>query len=303
MHDDPHFAPAAAGFQALQDRICAALEGLDGTAFRHDDWTRDDAELRGFGRTRVLEGGAVLEKAGVNFSQVHGEFSEAFAATMPGAGRAFVATGISLVLHPRSPHIPTVHMNYRRLSRGNVGWFGGGADLTPYYLDLTDVRHFHRVHRDVCRSYADVVDWPTLVRDCDRYFVLPHRGERRGVGGLFFDHWGEVPERMAEFVAAAGNAFLDAWLPIAQRHLADGYGERERAWQLARRGRYVEFNLVHDRGTLFGLKTGGRIESVLMSLPPLAAWPYDPHVAPDSREAELLRMVRAGYDPTSDPDL
>jgi coproporphyrinogen III oxidase len=309
MATDPHFETAALFFQDLQDRIVAALERLDGGRFRHDDWTRDEGEpagpvLGGFGRTRVLEGGAVLEKAGVNFSQVHGKFSEAFAATMPGAGLDFMATGISLVLHPRNPYVPTVHMNYRRLARGDAsgdggwhGWFGGGADLTPYYFDPQDAQHFHDVHRRVCDRFSDIADWSELVAACDRYFQLPHRGERRGIGGIFFDHRGEQPDRTFAFARAAGDAFLDAWLPIAVRHRDDAYGERERAWQLVRRGRYVEFNLIQDRGTLFGLKTGGRIESILMSLPPLASWQYGLTPTPGSPEAELLAVLRAGYRP------
>ena len=301
---DPHIAPAATYFQELQARIVESLERLDGSAsFGRDDWVPEPdlatggPVLGGLGRTCVLEGGAVLEKAGVAFSQVHGRFSEAFAATMPGEGLEFHATGISLVLHPRSPWIPTVHMNCRRIARGSVGWFGGGADLTPYYYDADDTRHFHGVLRAACRDFADVADHGALKSACDRYFHLPHRGEARGVGGIFFDHIAAQPDRAFAFVQATGDAFLDAWLPIAQRHKARTWTQRERDWQLLRRGRYVEFNLVHDRGTLFGLKTGGRIESILMSMPPLAAWHYRREPDPGSPEATLLAIVRGGLPP------
>ena len=310
MVTDPHFAPACAYFQALQDRITTALEALDGSGrFVRDDWQRDPPGSRpdgsgtdspilgGFGRTRVLEGGALLEKAGVNYSEVHGRFSEAFAATMPGDGLEFVAAGISLVLHPCSPWIPTVHMNYRRLARGATGWFGGGADLTPAYFDVGDARHFHAVHQAACAPFGDVVDHAELKAACDRYFFLPHRGETRGVGGIFFDQRLDAPERVFAFVQAAGNALLDAWLPIAERHRDRPWSERERQWQLLRRGRYVEFNLVHDRGTLFGLRTGGRIESILMSLPPLAAWHYDVRPEPGTPEAELVAVLKHGFAP------
>jgi coproporphyrinogen III oxidase len=298
MSLDPLFEPAADHFLDLQTRIVAALEALDGHAtFHRDEWTRDESEvpdgpsLRGWGRTCALEGGAVLEKAGVAFSKVRGRLAQGHAEAMPGDGLDFQATGVSLVLHPRNPHVPIVHLNYRRLARGATAWFGGGADLTPCYLDPQDVQHFHETHRRVCEQHARVADWPTLHRDCDAYFYLPHRGERRGVGGLFFDHMAANPEEMFAFVKAVGDAFLPAWLPIAQRHRDDPYGDRERQWQLVRRGRYVEFNLVHDRGTVFGLRTGGRIESILMSMPPLAAWGYDLQPEPGSPEAVMQQAL------------
>ena len=305
---DPLFQQAATYFQSLQDRIVAALETLDGGKFRHDDWQREEPRtdpqaphsplLGGFGRTRVLDGGQVLERAGVNFSQVHGRFSPQFAATMPGEGLEFVAAGISLVLHPRSPFIPTVHMNYRRLARQSGGWFGGGADLTPNYFNHADAQHFHATWRDVCQQHQQMIDWPTLKSDCDQYFQLPHRQEARGIGGIFFDHRADAPQAMFDFVQAAGDAFLPSWLPIAQRHLDDPYTERERHWQLLRRGRYVEFNLVVDRGTIFGLKTGGRIESILMSLPAEARWQYDVQPPANSPEAQMQEVLRHGFTPT-----
>ena len=300
---DPLFDPAVAHFVALQDRIMAALEAFDGKTFLHDDWTRDDHNhdenspvLDGWGRTRVLENGHFFEKAGVNFSCVHGRFTPGFAATMPGDGLEFHATGVSLVLHPRNPHVPTVHMNYRRLSRGGSGWFGGGADLTPYYFDAQDAVHFHRTHRQACETFEDIVDWPKLKQACDAYFFLPHRSEQRGIGGIFFDHLSQQPERTWQFVQSAADAFLPAYLPIAARHRDEAVTEAQRQWQLIRRGRYVEFNLVHDRGTLFGLKTNGRIESILMSLPNLVAWQYNHQPDVGSPEARLLRVLRQGLD-------
>lgn len=300
---DALFGEASAFFEALQGDIVDALERLDGRAtFRRDDWTRDDPgndrglpALRGRGRTCVIEGGRVLERGGVAFSDIRGRFgSEEFARSMPGDGLDFAATGISLVLHPHSPHIPTVHMNYRRLSRGGTGWFGGGADLTPNYLDRQDIGHFRRTLRQACLDHPDVVDAAELERACDKYFYLGHRGETRGVGGIFFDHRTDRPDQTWAFVQDAGRAFLPAWLPIAERHQERPWTEAERQWQLLRRGRYVEFNLVWDRGTLFGLRTGGRIESILMSMPAHAAWAYDHQPAAGSPEAAMVEVLRNG---------
>ncbi len=275
---------AIAYFRDLQDRIVARVEEIDGQRFREDAWEREGG---GGGRSRVLIEGGVFEKAGVNFSDVHGEMSEDFAKQVPGEGRAFTACGISLVLHPRNPMVPTVHANFRFLTKGDKQWFGGGADLTPFYPYREDVVHFHRVWQGVCSAHADVVDYSKLKRDCDHYFHLPHRDEARGVGGVFFDYLEGELERTFEFVRAAGDAFLDAYLPIVRRRLGDPYDEAQKEFQEYRRGRYVEFNLVYDRGTLFGLKTGGRIESILMSLPAKARWWYDYKAPPGSREAEL----------------
>jgi coproporphyrinogen III oxidase len=287
---------AAAFFQDLQDRLTTALEEIDGSGrFREDLWQRSD-ELRpadrssaagGGGRTRVLADGGIFEKGGVNFSEVRGEMSEEFARQVPGEGRSFTATGISLVLHPRNPMVPTVHANFRYLTKGDRWWFGGGADLTPYYPYREDVVHFHRVWKQSCDKHARVADYPRLKKWCDDYFFLPHRGEPRGVGGIFFDYLeGDFAELFA-FVQDAGNAFLDAYLPIVRRRRDEPYGARERNFQEFRRGRYVEFNLLYDRGTVFGLKTGGRVESILMSLPPAVRWLYDYRPEPGSREAEL----------------
>ncbi len=276
---------AADYFRSLQDSVCSALEALDGAArFREDAWQREGG---GGGRSRVLADGAVFEKAGVNFSEVFGQMSPEFAKQVPGEGLDFTAAGVSLVLHPRNPFVPTVHANFRFLTKGDKQWFGGGADLTPYYPFRDDVIHFHRTWRDVCRQHAGLVDYPRFKKWCDDYFYLPHRAEPRGVGGIFFDYLEGDLERLFGFVRDCGDALPGSYLPIARRRKDLPYGERERAFQEFRRGRYVEFNLIYDRGTLFGLKTGGRTESILMSLPPVARWRYDYRPEPGSREAEL----------------
>jgi len=276
---------AAAYFQTLQRQICAALEGLDGREhFREDVWQREGG---GGGRSRVLAGGRVFEKAGVNFSEVNGKLSPEFAAQIPGEGYEFTATGISLVLHPLSPLVPTVHANFRYLTKGSRSWFGGGADLTPYYAYREDVIHFHRTWRDACQGHPPPVDYTRFKNWCDEYFFLAHRGEPRGVGGIFFDYlegdWGAL----FRFVQDCGNSFLKAYEPIVRRRMDLAFTESQRLFQQFRRGRYVEFNLLYDRGTVFGLKTGGRVESILMSLPPVARWEYDYRPDPGSREADL----------------
>jgi coproporphyrinogen III oxidase len=277
-------------FRSLQDRICAALAELDGqVGFREDAWQREGG---GGGRSRVLVDGGVFEKAGVNFSEVFGQMSEEFAAQVPGQGRDFTATGISLVLHPRSPMVPTVHANFRYLTKGDKEWFGGGADLTPYYPYRQDVIHFHRVWKKVCTKHPAPVDYERFKQWCDEYFFLPHRGEARGIGGIFFDYLEGQREALLTFVQDCGDAFLEAYLPIAQRRKEEPYTEKQRRFQEFRRGRYAEFNLIYDRGTLFGLKTGGRIESILMSLPPVVRWWYDFHPEPGSREAELYEYLK-----------
>ncbi|HYO52199.1 oxygen-dependent coproporphyrinogen oxidase [Archangium sp.] len=274
---------------ALQDDICGALERLDGEArFREDPWQRPGG---GGGRSRVLEDGAVLEKGGVSTSVVFGELEEAFAKKLQGEGRAFWAAGISLVLHPRNPHVPTVHANYRFIHQGGKAWFGGGADLTPYYLQEEDAVHFHRVHKEACDRH-DPAYYPRFKEDCDKYFYLRHREEARGVGGIFFENMGGDLEREFALVRDAGRAFLPAYLPIAERRKDTPYTEAQRFWQEVRRGRYVEFNLVWDRGTTFGLETKGRTESILMSLPPRVRWRYDHHPAPGSAEAKLVEVLR-----------
>jgi coproporphyrinogen III oxidase len=278
----------------LQDRICGALAAEDGSAFREDAWERPAG---GGGRTRVLEDGAVLEKAGVNFSHVTGGRLPASAtAQRPElAGRSFEALGVSLVIHPRNPYVPTSHANVRffvaqRPGEEPVWWFGGGFDLTPYYGFREDVVHWHRTARAACEPFgADV--YTCFKQWCDEYFHLRHRDEPRGVGGLFFDDLNAGGfERCFALLRSVGDHYLPAYLPILRRRRTTPYGEREVAFQHYRRGRYVEFNLVYDRGTLFGLQSGGRTESILMSLPPRVSWRYDWHPAPGSPEAELYEV-------------
>ena len=275
---------AAKYFASLQDRICRALEEADGSAhFREDEWSREGG---GGGRPRIMEDGAVFEKAGVNFSAVEGELPEAFAARIElGEGRSFFATGVSLVLHPHNPHVPTVHANFRYLEKGDAAWFGGGTDLTPYYPVRDDVMHFHQTLKDACDRH-DPHYYPRFKKWCDDYFFIKHRQETRGVGGIFFDYLQGNLESLFAFVQDVGESFLPAYLPILKERQDSLYTEREREFQLIRRGRYVEFNLVYDRGTIFGLETRGRTESILMSLPPLASWTYDYHPQEGTPEAE-----------------
>lgn len=288
---------AQSAVEALQDTICAALEAIDGRArFVEDRWERDGG---GGGRTRVLVGGAVFEKGGVNTSAVHGELPDALREHLPGTGSTFFATGVSLVLHPLNPNVPTTHANFRYIERGDAGWFGGGADLTPYVLFDDDARHFHAALAAPCDA-LDPELYPRFKAWCDRYFFLPHRGEARGVGGLFFD-WIRPDERhdleaLFAWWRATGDAFLPAYVPIVERRRDLAYDDALRAWQLMRRGRYVEFNLLYDRGTKFGLQTAGRVESILMSMPPLVRWDYDVKVAPGSPEARLLDVLRSPRD-------
>jgi coproporphyrinogen III oxidase len=277
---------AYAYFAGLQERIVAALEQADGKPFSRDSWDRAEG---GGGITRVLEEGNVFERGGVNLSRVHGTRlpPSATAARPQLAGRSYEAMGVSLVLHPRNPYCPTVHMNVRHFSAGDTWWFGGGMDLTPYYGFEEDARHFHATCKQALAPFgADY--YPRFKRWCDEYFHLKHRNEPRGIGGIFFD---DLADGDLDFsfglVRSVGDAFLDAYLPIFERRQGTPFTERERDFQLYRRGRYVEFNLVYDRGTLFGLQSGGRTESILMSLPPRAAWRYDWQPAPGSPEEKL----------------
>lgn len=276
----------------LQDSICAALEREDGSGhFQEDPWTRPEG---GGGRSRVMSAGAVFEKAGVGFSHVTGTSLPASAtATRPElAGKSFQALGVSLVLHPLNPYVPTVHLNVRFFIAGEgadaVWWFGGGFDLTPYYGFTADCIHWHRTARAACEPFgADL--HPRFKKWCDDYFFLKHRQEARGIGGLFFDDFNALGfTRSFALMRSIGDAFLPAYLPIVQQRKATPYGQRERDFQLYRRGRYVEFNLVWDRGTHFGLQSGGRTESILMSLPPLVAWHYNWQPKLGTPEAQLM---------------
>jgi len=311
---------------ALQASICARAEALEraagetsgaaAAAFVVDAWEREGGAkaVGGYGSTRVIANGAVFEKGGVNTSVVTGAaLPPSVIAQRPELeGHGFFAAGVSVVLHPRNPYAPAAHCNYRYFEARNDGvrsawWFGGGADLTPYYPALEDVRHFHRTLRAACDRH-DPAFYPAFKAWCDRYFYLKHRDETRGAGGIFYDYldadgFGESGERTAlaeeravedhlAFMRDAGEAFGEAYFPLVERHARDPFGERERSFQLLRRGRYVEFNLVYDRGTAFGLQSGGRTESILMSLPPLARWAYDERPAPGTPEAALAAYLR-----------
>jgi coproporphyrinogen III oxidase len=277
----------------LQNRIVAEMERVDGHAFQHDRWERGEG---GGGETRIIENGGVFERGGVNFSRVKGERlpASASAAHPELGGRAFQAMGVSLVMHPRNPYIPTVHMNVRFLIATKPGsdpawWFGGGMDLTPYYGFEEDARHFHAVSRQALEPFGPDL-YPRFKRWCDEYFYLRHRGEPRGIGGIFFDDLTDGGfDRCFGMMRSVGDHFLPAYVPVLERRRDLPFGERERDFQAYRRGRYVEFNLVYDRGTLFGLQSGGRAESILMSLPPLVKWRYDWKPDPSSEEGRLYR--------------
>lgn len=280
----------------LQDRICTAIETLDGSArFTTDDWAREGG---GGGKTKVIASGPVIEKGGVNTSVVWGKMTDPMRAQLRMEGSKWFASGLSLVIHPKNPYVPTVHANWRYFELydedGYVTdrWFGGGSDLTPYYLFEADARHFHRTLREAMEPFGKNY-YPTFKKNCDDYFVNRHRGaEMRGIGGVFYDHLrpatGAEAETLFAFQRSGGDHFLSAWLPIAGKRKDEPYGPREIEWQEIRRGRYVEFNLLHDRGTLFGLRTGGRTDSILMSLPPRARWEYNYKPAAQSPEAKLL---------------
>jgi len=273
-------------FQQLQTTIVEALQALDDhVTFLEDRWEHTEG---GGGITRVLNDGNVFERAGVNFSRVEGRtLPPSILEQFPEAGsHPFSGTGISLVIHPRNPYVPTVHMNYRYFQAGPVWWFGGGMDLTPYYPFEEDVREFHRTLKTICDRH-DPDYYPRFKPWCDEYFFIEHRNEPRGVGGIFFDYLQGDFDAIAGFVRDCGDTFLDLYLPMVRRRKDTPFGDRERSFQLYRRGRYVEFNLVYDRGTRFGLQTKGRIESILMSLPPLVSWQYDYQPEPGSPEAEL----------------
>ncbi|PZR23201.1 MAG: oxygen-dependent coproporphyrinogen oxidase [Flavobacterium psychrophilum] len=284
--------------QQLQDTITSGLEAVDGTAkFREDIWERAEG---GGGRTRVIENGSVFEKGGVNISAVHGPLPPAMQAYFKVGDVDFFACGLSLVIHPKNPFVPTVHANWRYFEmydkQGNVvdSWFGGGQDLTPYYLFDEDAKHFHQTCKTACDKHNP--DFYTkFKKQCDEYFWNAHRDEARGIGGLFFDHCKATEDfsmdNWYDFVTEVGNSFLQAYVPIVERRKDIAYTEENRTWQEIRRGRYVEFNLVHDKGTLFGLKTNGRMESILMSLPPHVQWVYDHHPAAGSEEERLIKIL------------
>jgi len=278
----------------LQDEICNRLSVVDGSAFREDDWQHENGS--GGGRTRVLADGVVIEKGGVNFSHITGDkLPQAATNKRPElAGKKFQAMGVSLVIHPRNPFAPTSHMNVRFFIAGAdtdnpIWWFGGGFDMTPYYGFKEDAVHWHSAAKQACDPFGHEI-YTKYKKWCDDYFYLPHRDEQRGIGGLFFDDLNEDSfEQSFAFMQSVGNHFIDAYLPILERRKDTAYEQKHRDWQLLRRGRYVEFNLVHDRGTLFGLQSGGRTESILMSMPPLVAWEYQADPEPGTKEEQLLK--------------
>jgi coproporphyrinogen III oxidase len=309
MPNQPDIEAVRSYLLELQDRICQTLEAEDGgAAFREDTWTRPDG---GGGRSRIIEDGEVFEKGGINFSDVQGDaLPPSASANRPElAGRGFRAMGVSLVMHPHNPFVPTSHMNVRffiaeKAGEPPVWWFGGGFDLTPYYGNDEDVVHWHQTARAACDGFGDDDGAAVHARFkhwCDRYFFLKHRNEARGVGGLFFDdlnEWGF--ERSFAFMRSVADHYLPGYRPIVARRKGTCYGQVERDFQKIRRGRYVEFNLVYDRGTLFGLQSGGRAESILMSLPPEVSWRYDWQPQPDSPEAELFERYLVPRDWLSD---
>jgi len=293
----------------LQDQITSALEAVDGVAkFREDIWQRPEG---GGGRTRVMENGKVFEKGGVNISAVHGKLPEAMRQLFNVGEADFFACGLSLVIHPKSPMVPTVHANWRYFEmyddNGKVinSWFGGGQDLTPYYLFEEDAKHFHQTCKTACDKHNKEF-YPKYKKQCDAYFWNAHRNEARGIGGLFFDYCKESDPSDSElakqsmtmddwynFVTEVGNSFCEAYVPIVEKRKELPYSSEQKTWQEIRRGRYVEFNLVHDKGTLFGLKTNGRIESILMSLPPHVQWVYDHHPEAGSEEEKLIKILES----------
>jgi coproporphyrinogen III oxidase len=278
-------------YRVIQDHFCSLLEALDGqSTFGTDRWDRPGG---GGGVTRILTGPGHIEKAAVNFSAVFGSTPSGLSESVAAGSSEFYATGVSIIVHPSNPFAPTFHANVRYFETDNGDrWFGGGADLTPYYLFEDDARHFHAVLKQICDSHP-VSNYRSWKKACDSYFYLPHRAEARGVGGLFFDHLATDLGAVWRFQQEFGREIARAYLPILERRIDMVYGEAEKRWHGIRRGRYAEFNLVWDRGTRFGLETGGRVESILASLPPTARWEYINEPPPGSRESVLLRMVRS----------
>ncbi|NGM62059.1 oxygen-dependent coproporphyrinogen oxidase [Sphingobacterium sp. SGG-5] len=289
----------AEAYQRIQDEICAALETLDGKAkFKEEVWEREGG---GGGRTRVIQGGDVLEKGGVNFSAVHGQLPEIVKKSFGVDEDEFFATGVSIVLHPHNPHVPIIHMNIRYFELNEqIRWFGGGIDLTPHYVVDEDARYFHTALKAVCdRHHSDF--YPDFKAWADRYFFIKHRNETRGIGGVFYDKLtpektGLSEEQLFDFSCDLGRTFAPVYCELANRRRHQPFSAKEKEWQLLRRGRYVEFNLVYDAGTKFGLETNGRIESILMSLPTQASWLYDFKPAPNSEEQKTLDLLKKGIE-------
>jgi coproporphyrinogen III oxidase len=283
-------------FMELQDSICSALEKLDGFGYFHQDlWDRKEG---GGGRSRIMEGGKVIEKGGVNFSKVFGEMPDFLKSSdqLQDHSKSFFATGVSIVIHPLNPWVPIIHMNVRYFEKDNgESWFGGGIDLTPHYVDPVDAQYFHNTLKQVCDKYT-CADYVKYKKEADDYFFIPHRNETRGIGGIFFDHLtpknDQEKSELFSFVLELGNLFAPIYSELVRRKMKLDFGTKEKKWQKIRRGRYVEFNLIYDRGTKFGLETNGRAESILMSLPPEADWNYNYITEEGTKEAETMSFLK-----------
>ena len=275
-------------FRSVQDKISSALSSISNQDFDEDIWKYDSGS--GGGITRVFSNGDI-EKAGVNFSSLSGKLSDKISSKVIGSGNEFYATGVSVVIHPKNPLVPTAHMNIRYLERNNKKWFGGGIDLTPYYISKKDVIDYHKSLKRLCDNF-DFIDYLKLKKKCDDYFFIKHRNETRGVGGIFFDNLDTDLEHNFKFVMENGNTFIDIFSHLFNKYNSNNFTDLQKDFQLYRRGRYVEFNLVYDRGTLFGLETSGRIESILMSLPPLSSWKYNWNPKKNSEESKLYNFLK-----------
>ena len=275
-------------FRSVQDKISSSLSSISNQDFNEDIWEYDSG--KGGGITRIFANGDI-EKAGVNFSSLSGKLSDKISKKVIGSGKDFYATGVSVVIHPKNPFIPTAHMNIRYLERNNKKWFGGGIDLTPYYIKKEDIIDYHKTLKSLCDKH-DFIDYFDIKEKCDNYFYIKHRNETRGIGGIFFDNLDSNLEDTSEFVLQTGSTFIEVFSKLFKKYNTKTFNDKQKDFQLYRRGRYVEFNLVYDRGTLFGLETSGRIESILMSLPPLSSWKYNWTPDKDTEESKLYSFLK-----------
>lgn len=275
-------------FRSVQDKISSSLSSISNQDFNEDIWEYDSG--KGGGITRIFANGDI-EKAGVNFSSLSGKLSDKISKKVIGSGKDFYATGVSVVIHPKNPFVPTAHMNIRYLERNNKKWFGGGIDLTPYYIKKEDIIDYHKTLKSLCDKH-DFIDYFDIKEKCDNYFYIKHRNETRGIGGIFFDNLDTNLEDTSEFVLQTGSTFIEVFSKLFKKYNTKTFNDKQKDFQLYRRGRYVEFNLVYDRGTLFGLETSGRIESILMSLPPLSSWKYNWTPCKDTEESKLYSFLK-----------